>query len=77
MVTDLHELEKVDNADALEQYYQKVERIHQEEALDQQVKEEYKRSHGISTTFLMVSNKINNRVAKSSILKYLCRVFHI
>lgn len=70
------ELPKADDVNALELYYNRVEEIHRQEELDQQIKEEYKRTNGVSTSFFTACKDFNNVVAKSTFKQYLCRVFH-
>lgn len=76
MVSDIRELPKVDDSEKLQKFYDIIDEIHQKEVLDQQIKEEYKRTNGIGASFFTVSNNFNNKVAKDTFKQYLCRVFH-
>ena len=76
MVTNIEELPKADDVNALELYYNRIEEINRQEELDQQIKEEYKRTNGVSTSFFTACKDFNNVVAKSTFKQYLCRVFH-
>lgn len=76
LTTTFEELPPVDNEAALQAYYQRVEQFEEYKRADMERKEAYKRTHGLSMTFIGFSKNYNKIFAKLNIKEYLCKTFH-
>lgn len=76
LTTTFEELPPVDDEAALQTYYQRVEQFEEYKRADMEKKEAYKRTHGLSMTFIGFSKNYNKIFAKLNIKEYLCKTFH-
>lgn len=69
------ELPLPSDTEGLQEYYDRLEQIKIQEAEDKRYKDEYKRTNHHSVNFFMAIKKINNRITKSKVFRYLCNPF--
>lgn len=69
------ELPKTTDTVALNNYYTLIDNIKAEEDRNKTFKELYKQNNGLNTSFIICSKEIYNRVARTSIVQYLCMQF--